>query len=85
MSSYVRITTGRPLSVFDKSGRLLSSTGLEIIIPFDDDGAWDARQEVLVQAIGGLPPGFAHIATHIVQGELVTDDDLDLQQRDIPG
>jgi len=33
---------------------------------------------IVVQAMDGLPPGFAHVATHIVPGEVVSDD-LDQQ------
>jgi hypothetical protein len=68
---------GRPFDVFDLNGRLISSDQRTFVIPFDDDGAHEARQEIRVMALGGLPPGFAHIATHVVPGEVVSDADID--------
>jgi hypothetical protein len=65
---------GRPFSVFDLNGRLVSQSQQTFVIPFDDDGAHDARQEISVTALGGLPPGFAHVATHVVPGEVVPSD-----------
>ena len=73
MPSFVHIRLGRPLSVFTRNGRLILEGERDIFIPFDDDSAIYARQEIVVQALGGLPPGFAHVATHIVPGEVVTD------------
>lgn len=68
---------GRPFSVFDKDGRRIEVPGAKIIIPFDNESAHAARQEIFVNSYDGLPPGFARIALHLVAGEVVTDDPQD--------
>lgn len=74
MSSYIHIRLGRPLSVFTRNGRLILENERDIFIPFnDDDSAQYAWQEMVVQILGGLPPGFAHVATHVVPGEVIPD------------
>lgn len=78
MASFVLITMVRPFSVFDEHGRIISTNQRRLVIPFDDDGAHRAASMIVVQAMDGLPPGFAHVATHIVPGEVVSDD-LDQQ------
>jgi hypothetical protein len=74
MPSFVHIRLSRPYSVFTRNGRLVLEGQRDLVIPFDDDGAYAACAGVIVLARDGLPPGFAHIATHIVPGEVVTDD-----------
>lgn len=83
MPSFVHIRLGRPFSVFTRNGRLILEGERDIYIPFDDDSAHHARQEIVMLALGGLPPGFAHVATHVVPGEVVTEDGT--QERLQPG
>jgi hypothetical protein len=74
MPSFVHIRLSRPYSVFTRNGRLILTGEQDIYIPFDDpDNAMTARQGISVMALNGLPPGFAHVATHIVPGEVVTE------------
>jgi hypothetical protein len=77
MPSFVHIRLGRPLSVFTRNGRLILENERDIYIPFDDGGAHLAIQEMVVAAQDGLPSGFAHVATHIVPGEVVIDNGPD--------
>jgi len=73
MSSFLLITMGRPFDVFDENGRLVSQGQRRLVVPFDDDGAFAAFSEAAIVPHRGLPPGFAHIATHVVEGEVIPD------------
>ena len=74
MASHICINLGLPFDVLDQGGHPLARAAIKLIIPFDDDGAHEARQRIVVQALDGLPPGFHRTAFTTVAGEVVRDD-----------